>query len=211
MYRHLILEACVESLAEAIQAEINGAHRLELCSRLDLDGFTPDLELTKQVLDRVKVPVKVMIRPKGGDFVYSDVEFEKMKDEINFFKTLNIQGVVFGILDETNHLNLKQIQSLADLAFPMEVTIHKAIDETPNILQSVSELLSVDHITSILTSGGSATAIEGKETIQQMINLAGKNLKIIPAGRITSENLNEVHHLIGSAEYHGRKIVGQLD
>lgn len=206
----ILLEACVETKSEAIQAEKKGAHRIELCSHLELDGLTPSYKLTQDILNTLSIPVKVMIRPRGGDFVYNEQEFEKMKEEIKFFKTLNIQGVVFGILDEKNHLNLKQIQRLADLAFPLEVTIHKAIDETPDILQSVSELLSIDNITNILTSGGVPTAMEGKETLQKMIDIAGNDLTIIPAGRITNENLIEIHEMISAKEYHGRKIVGNL-
>lgn len=208
--RTTILEACVETLEEAIKAEQLGAHRLELCSRLDLDGLTPGIELTKQVLDKVGISVKVMIRPRAGDFVYTNQEFQQMKEEIISFRKLRIIGVVFGILDENNKLNLPQLKMLAELASPLEVTIHKAIDLTPNLLESVSELTKIQAVSSILTSGGVSTAMQGAETLRKMINCAGDSLTIIAAGRITKQNLAKVHQQIGAREYHGRRIVGEL-
>lgn len=205
-----IIEACVETLKEAVSAEQNGAHRLELCSRLDLDGLTPDIELTKQVLEKVSIPVKVMIRTRGGDFVYSDEEIESMKNEISIFKMMGVQGVVFGMLMDDNNLNLDQIKQLAELASPLEVTIHKAIDETPDILSATIELIEIGNITSILSSGGASTAIKGKEILRKMIETTGASITIIPAGSITDSNLNQVHQLIRAREYHGRRIVGQL-
>lgn len=209
--KNLLLEACVETLFEAIRAEKNGAHRLELCSRLDLDGLTPNPGITEQVLEKVNIPLKVMIRPRDGDFVYDDQELQQMKEEILLFKKLKIKGVVFGILDEKNNLNSEQIQMLAELAFPLEVTIHKAIDLTPNLLESVSELKHIDNITSILTSGAAPTAIKGTETLRKMIELSGNSLKIIPAGSITNQNLTQIDEMIGASEYHGRRIVCSLD
>lgn len=206
----LIFEACVETFEEAILAEKNGANRLELCSRLDLDGLTPDVELIKKVMEKVSIPVKVMIRPRAGGFVYSASEIEEMKDSVRFCKKMKVQEVVFGILDEDNELNLEQIQMLAKLSSPLGVTIHKAIDQTPDLLQSVSELSLIENITSILSSGGAPTATEGSEMLKKMILLAGNSLKIIPAGSVTNQNISTIHQLIGAAEYHGRRIVGEL-
>jgi len=208
--KSILLEACVETLEESIRAEKNGAHRLELCARLDLDGLTPNKELIQQVIQKIKIPVKVMIRPRVGNFVYSESELEEIKDSIGLCKKLKVYGVVFGILDQENKLNLHQIKELAEFAFPLEVTIHKAIDETPDLLRSVIELVQIPAITSILTSGGKPTAKEGSEMLRKMIQFTGESLTIIPAGRITDLNFDEVHQLIEAAEYHGRRIVGSL-
>jgi copper homeostasis protein len=205
-----ILEACVESFAEALLAEKNGADRIELCSRLDLDGLTPDVELTKNILENISIPVKVMIRPRGGDFVYSNDEIEEMKEEILRFKTLNVQGFVFGILDSDNHLNLRQIDSLSKLSFPLKVTIHKAIDLCDDPVFETKQLVKISYVTSILTSGGTPTAYEGSENIKKMIAVAGDSISIISAGSITKNNLAEIHQRIGGLEYHGRRIVGEL-
>ena len=180
--KNFILEACVETFEEAVQAEIKGADRIELCSRLDLDGLTPDLNLNKKVIDKLSIPVKVMIRPRAGNFIYSEAELKKMKDSILIFKKLKIQGVVFGVLDEENCLNLHQIKTLTEFATPLEVTIHKAIDLCPDLISSVEALKTIDGITSILTSGGANTAIEGKEMLRKMIELTESSLTIISAG-----------------------------
>lgn len=208
--KKILLEACVETFEEAILAERRGAGRLELCSQLKLDGLSPGFELTQQIVEKVNIPVKVMIRPRGGNFVYTKSELEEMQSEIKSFKQLKIRGVVFGILDQRNKLNLNQIKELAKLAFPLEVTIHKAIDQTPDLLESVLELVQIPTITSILTSGGAQTAREGNEDLKKMIQTAGTFLTIIPAGRITNQNFSEIHNLIGASEYHGRRIVGSL-
>lgn len=208
--KKILLEACVETFEEAILAERRGAGRLELCSQLKLDGLSPGFELTQQVVEKVTIPVKVMIRPRGGNFVYTKSELEEMQSEIKSFKQLKIRGVVFGILDQRNKLNLNQIKELAKLAFPLEVTIHKAIDQTPDLLESVLELVQIPTITSILTSGGAQTAREGNEDLKKMIQTAGTFLTIIPAGRITNQNFSEIHNFIGASEYHGRRIVGSL-
>jgi copper homeostasis protein len=206
----IILEACVESLKEAILAEKRGADRIELCSRLDLDGLTPGKELIKQVIHKLHIPVKVMIRPRSGDFIYSIDEISTMKDDIQYCKQAGVKGVVFGILDKTNHLNFDQIQALAEAASPLEVTIHKAIDQTPDSIASLNDLLQIEHITSILTSGGAATAMEGKDVIKKMLQASKRKINIIAAGKITDQNLAEIHQLIGAHEYHGRKIAGPL-
>lgn len=210
MHEHLTLEACVESLEDAVRAEHLGADRIELCSRLDLDGLTPERELIKQVVHKVHIPVKVMIRPRTGDFVYSTDELSAMKDDIQFCKQAGAKGVVFGILDKANHLNLDQIQQLAELASPLEVTIHKSIDLTPDPVTSLKGLTKIENITSVLTSGGAATALEGKEVIKKMLRASKGKINIMAAGRITEKNLAEIHHLISAHEYHGREIVGSL-
>jgi copper homeostasis protein len=208
-YNHLILEACVETLEEAIKAEQNGAHRIELCSRLDLDGLTPDVDLTRQVLRNVSIPVKVMIRPREWDFMYSDEEFEQMKKEIEVFKKMRVHGVVFGILDLKNRLELDRIRELASLASPLEVTVHKAIDLCEDPVAEAVVLSKLSGVDCVLTSGGATTAIEGQEVIRRMIAKAAP-LRIIAAGRITRSNLAEAHRLIGASEYHGRRIVVEL-
>ena len=166
--KNLTLEACVETLEEAIQAEKNGAHRLELCSRLDLDGLTPDMELTKQVLAAVYIPVKVMIRPRAGDFNYTMPELMQIREEIMAFKKLPLEGVVLGMLDNKNQLNLPHIAVLANMAYPLGVTIHKAIDLCKDPVAEIEKLETLFGVTSVLTSGGAQTALEGAKVIKQM-------------------------------------------
>ncbi len=206
----MIIEACVETLQEAIQAEKNGADRVELCSRLDLDGLTPSEKLIQEVVGVLKIPVMVMIRPREDDFIYSSDEINGMLQSIQMCKKHRIQGIVLGILTLHNKPDLDALKLLVDAAVPLEITFHKAIDATPDPVTSAEMLSGVKEISRILTSGGESTAIEGTKTIRTMQKTVRGKISIIAAGRITRENLKKHIGLIGVNEYHGRKIVGDL-
>ena len=126
----IIKEVCVDSLEDAVSAEKNGANRIELCGRLDLDGLTPSRELIKESFYTLKIPVRVMIRPKHSSFIYSEEEINTMIEDINFCKSLGLDGVVFGCLDENSNFNMTQINKLSKIAKPLNVVIHKSIDYT---------------------------------------------------------------------------------
>ena len=192
-------------------AQQHGADRIELCSRLDLDGLSPDLELIDKTLSNLTIPVKVMIRPRSGNFVYSESELESMENEIDQFKALGVTEVVFGVLNQKNEIDMKATARLAKRSSPMKVTFHKAIDHTPNILGGLETLKSIPGITSILTSGGKITALKGQNVLKEMIQLSEDQLVIIPAGQITDKNIIELHESIGASEYHGRRILGNLN
>ena len=198
----------MENVDQAIRAQELGADRIELCDRLDLDGITPSDETIDRVLESVQIPVKVMIRPRGGDFVYNSREIEMMIEKIRYCKDKKVPGVVFGALDGKGGLDLGSISLLAKEAAPMEVTIHKAIDLTIDPVEAVRELRSLDNIDSILTSGKAPTADEGKEVIKAMIEAAEDRLEIIVAGRVKHNNLEDLHKKIHAREYHGRNIMG---
>jgi len=201
-----VKEVCVESYAEALSAAVSGASRIELCENLAVGGTTPSLGTIKKCLEKIQVPVMVMIRPRGGDFNYSADEFDIMKDDILQCKALNVSGVVFGILDESNNIDKERTQQLVQLSRPMAVTFHKAIDSTTNILQVV-EFLKMIGVDRILSSGGKATALEGAETLNQMIKLASPELTIVVAGKVTYENFETLQSCIHSSEFHGRRII----
>lgn len=207
MNMNYIKEACVETLKQAIRAEKAGADRIELCANLDIGGITPSFELIREVKERVSIPIRIMIRPRGGDFIYSQEEIRMMKMQIEYCKTQSIEGVVFGVLKRDNTLDVKTISELAKVAFPIKVTIHKAIDETPNIMQALEQLLMIDSVTTILTSGGKTTAEEGKKTLRGMIELAQEKLEIMPAGSITTANVARLHEFVNAKAYHGKRIV----
>lgn len=207
----LILEACVETFEQAQNAEKNGADRIELCGDLSVGGVTPSLALIEKSKSELTIPIMVMIRPRGGNFVYSVEELEQMKSEIIFCKKLGVKGVVFGILDNKNQINESQTRTLCELAFPMEVTFHKAIDEVEDPKSELNKLLNISNLNRVLTSGKSRTALEGAELIKEMMAASAGKLTILSAGKVTNQNLLKVHETIGGEEYHGRKIVGDLD
>ena len=210
MSKKYIKEACVESLAQAIKAEEKGADRLELCAYLAFDGLTPAPDLISEVIKAVKIPVRVMIRPRNGDFNYSEEELEHMKACIAFCKKEGSEGVVFGVSNESKKLNIEAIKMLTKAAKPLKVVIHKAIDATPDIDAALKELLQVEGVDTVLTSGGKSNAFDGAENLNRLITMAGNKLQIMPAGKITQFNLTELHHLVEAEAYHGRLIVGEL-
>jgi len=201
-----IKEVCVESFREAADAVNGGATRIELCENLTVGGTTPSYGTIKKSLQALPVPVMVMIRPRGGNFCYSSTEIEIMKDDIAICKSLGVYGVVFGVLTADNEVDVTVAAQLVELAKPMQITFHKAIDETPDILKATAEVMNLG-IDRILSSGGKPTAAEATETLRQMIALAAPKTRIIVAGKVTHENYVQIAAAIPSTDYHGRRLV----
>jgi copper homeostasis protein len=201
-----VKEVCVESFQETVAAIASGATRIELCEHLSCGGTTPSYGTIRQVIDKFDLPVMVMIRPRGGNFCYSQDEYEIMCHDIEICRHLNPTGVVFGLLNEDKTIDLERTAQLVNLARPMQVTFHKAIDESLDILMSVKQLRDIG-VDRILTSGGEDTALQGSGMLQKMIEIAGDQLKIIVAGKVTWENFDEIRNLIPSSDYHGRRLV----
>ena len=202
----MIKEACVESFEKSLEAQNNRANRIELCENLAVGGTTPSYGTVKVCLEKLNIPIFPMIRARGRNFVYSKDAIEIMKEDIKAFKDLGVKGVVFGFLTSDNKIDLELTKELVDLAYPMEVTFHKAIDEILNPLDYIDDLVNIG-IKRILTSGGEATALEGKDLINEMIKKSNKRLKVVVAGKVTKENLNELSNLICANEFHGKLIV----
>ena len=202
----MIKEACVESFEKALEAQNNGADRIELCENLSVGGTTPSYGTVKICLEKLNIPIFPMIRARGGNFIYSKDEIEIMKEDIKIFKELGVKGLVLGCLTSDNKIDLELTKTLVNLAYPMEITFHKAIDEISNPLDYIDDLVDIG-IKRILTSGGKATALEGKDLINEMIKKSNGRLKIVVAGKVTKENLNELSNLISADEFHGKLIV----
>lgn len=207
----MIKEACVETFEQAMLAEKKGADRIELCSELSVGGLTPAAKLMKKTCSVLKIPVMVMIRPRAGNFHYSEEEISQMKQEIDLAKKAGAAGVVFGLLTSKNQIDIENTRILADYATPLPVTFHKAIDELENPADGVPVLKNIRGITRILTSGGKATADEGAEVIRKMKEATGENLTIVAAGKITDKNINQIQKLTQVSEFHGKQIVGNLN
>lgn len=210
----LLKEACIESLPQALAAERQGADRLELCSRLDVGGLTPGAALVEAVLSSVKIPVMLMIRCREGNFCYSPAEMEEMLRQIAAFKSMGspqLAGFVTGVLTEDATVDVKALRRLTAAAHPYPITFHKAIDACAEPLAAIRVLKTQPGVSRVLSSGGAATALAGAGVLRSMIQEAGNDLTLIAAGKVTHENLETVHKLIGAREYHGRLIVGRLD
>jgi copper homeostasis protein len=203
-------EACVESVIEAVHAQEKGADRIELCADLNSGGITPSYALIESAKKIVKIPLMVMIRPRAGDFIYDTSEVKIMRQSIDVCKSVGIMGVVLGVLNKSNQVDVETTIDLVKYALPLQVTFHKAIDVTPDIFEAVIRLAEINGITRILSSGGTKTALDGAEVLNKMIGISGDKLTIIAAGKVTSDNISEVSRVIHTNEFHGRKIVGVL-
>jgi copper homeostasis protein len=202
----MIREKCIGSFLEALEAQELGAERVELCDNLTEGGTTPSYGTIKMVVEKLNIPAFVIIRPRGGDFYYTPEEIEIMKEDIKICKELGVKGVVIGALNRDNTINYDAIKDMIDLAKPMSITFHKAIDELENPVTEVKKLANLG-VNRILTSGTKETALEGKNILREMIKEAGEDTIIIVAGKVTKDNLNEISNLIPTKEYHGKKIV----
>lgn len=172
-----------------------------------MDGLTPSLSLVKDVLDNVSIPVKVMIRPRQGNFQYSPQEILKMTASIYSMKDIGVYGIVLGLLNKYRSVDFINTASLAEIAKPLHVTFHKAIDYSTNILESTKIISEISSVDSILSSGGKPTAKDGHMTLNKMIAATGNKVEIIAAGKITKDNLSEHQRLLNTNSYHGRRIV----
>ena len=208
--RPFVLEACVETIQQGLLAEKNHADRIEFCHRLDIGGVTPNHDLIRTAVDTIKIPVKIMIRPRGGDFIYSDSEVDRMKSDIKYCKSIGVEEVVLGALNKNGELDFSLTQMLANLAIPMKVTFHKAIDEVSNYMNALKTLSTMQNIGSVLTSGTKENALAGKDYIKIASEEFSETLNIIAAGSITNTNLKKIHSELNMEEYHGKKIVGDL-
>ncbi|MFY0601973.1 MAG: copper homeostasis protein CutC [Cyclobacteriaceae bacterium] len=208
--RDYIVEACVEGVDQAIRAEKQGASRIELCASLDLDGLTPDVETVRAAFQSCSIPIRVIIRPREGGFVYSKSELEQMKQSILQCKEIGVEGVVFGVTTGDNELDILAIRELAKVAHPLKITIHKAIDTVKNPSADLKKLIEIKEINAVLTSGTKQTCIEGSTIIKELIENAKSKLEIIACGKVTDQNIEEVHQIIGAKAYHGKLVVGSL-
>jgi copper homeostasis protein len=197
----LLLEVAVDSLERAIAAERAGAHRLELCARLELGGLTPCLELIRQVRSAVRIPIHVMVRPRPGGFLYTAEEFAEMKQSISAIKTETVQGFVTGALLPGHSVDTLRVRELVALASPMQVTFHRAFDETKDLAAALEDIvLTGAH--RILASGGVPDAQSGAPVLRSLIQQAGNRIAILPGGGLHAGNIPEVAHATGARELH---------
>lgn len=195
-----IIEVVTSSVHSSVEAEIGGAGRIELCGALATAGITPSPGLFLQVKKSVSIPVYVMIRPREGNFCYSDTEFSVMLEEINYFKSTGADGFVFGLLNEDGTVDITRTRILVEACGEFPVTFHRAIDVTPDIFQAMEDIISCG-CKRILTSGGAPTGPEGVESIHKLADQAGDRIIIMPGGGIRPDTFEKMVHT-KIMEYH---------
>lgn len=195
------LEICIDSLQSAIIAQEAGADRVELCADLLEGGITPSYGMIKLVRKSIKIDLAVMIRPRGGDFCYSDQEFSLMKEDILLAKDLGANCLVFGILTPNGHVDIERTSQLVELTKPLQVTFHRAFDLTRDPFQALEDIITCG-ADRILTSGQQQTAILGKEIIKDLVIKARQRISIMAGSGVNPDNKVELLNHCGVKELH---------
>ncbi len=201
------VEAAVDSFAAALAAQAAGVHRMELCGPLQQGGTTPSAGLIARCLERLLVSVHVLVRPRVGDFVYTDDEFEIMKRDIAVAKELGADGVVIGILTPDGEVDADRLAELHAVASPLHVGFHRAFDSVTDQDEALELLVSLQFDT-ILTSGAAPTATEGTARLKRLVERADDRIGIIAGGSIDAANAGALIKATGVQIVHGRSFEG---
>ena len=203
--RKYTLEICVDSVESAINAQRGGATRLELCSNLIIGGTTPTKSLFEEVRKNVNIPINVLIRPRFGDFLYSDYEVNIIRNEIKMFKELGANGIVVGILTKNGEIDLYNMKKFIDEAQGTPITFHRAFDVCKNPIEAFYQLHELG-IQNILTSGQAQNCLKGKKLLKELVGLSNKNNKskteILVGAGLNMENIGEIANSTGATNFH---------
>lgn len=196
-----ILEGCVDSVESAINATRGGANRLELCSNLIIGGTTPSKGLFLEVRKNCNTKIHVLIRPRFGDFCYTEHEFNIIKEEVKMFKELGADGVVIGILKPDGILDIERMEEIMELSLDMSVTLHRAFDVCKDPLQALEQAKELG-IHTILTSGQKNHCIAGKDLIKELVKKAAGEIDILIAGGVCAKVIEEMYPATQATSFH---------
>ena len=196
-----LIEGCVDSHASALAAFQGGADRLELCANLAIGGTTPSRALFRQVRRDCAVKINVLIRPRFGDFLYSDAELDEMREEIEAFRDLGANGVVTGVLTPEGEVDERRMRRLADSAGGMDITLHRAFDMTRDPFAALEAAVRLGCRT-ILTSGQARNALEGAELLGELVRRAAGRIEIMAGCGVRKENIRAIHQRAGIRAFH---------
>ena len=204
----MLIEAAVESVDAAVAAAEGGAHRIELCLELSSGGTTPDVQLLRDCHSRVPLPIFVLVRPRPGNFLYSDDEHRTMRGQIQLLKQAGARGIVTGALTFTQQVHEAQTVALIEAAWPLPVTFHRAFDDCIDLSGALEILIKLE-VERVLTSGGARTAADGAAQIAKLVTQARERIEILAGGGINETNVarlvaetgvREVHFSVTNAE-----------
>ena len=181
--RPILIEACVDSVDAAIAAERAGAHRIELCADLAEGGTTPSAGTIQLACERLAIPVFVMVRPRGGDFLYSSAEIETMLRDLELMRVLGAHGIVIGALARDGTVDVVATRALVEAARPLPVTFHRAFDLTRDLEEALDALIDCG-VDRVLTSGGAPRAADGIEMLGALAARAGGRITVMAGGGI---------------------------
>ncbi|AOF91389.1 copper homeostasis protein CutC [Sinorhizobium sp. RAC02] len=196
-----LIELCVEGIDGFLAAQEAGADRVELCASLVEGGLTPSLATIRAAVKAAKIPVHVIIRPRGGDFLYSDTEFETMVEDIKALRDEGVSGVVIGCLTPDGRIDELRTKALVEAAGPMSVTCHRAFDMTADAREALEALIRCG-IDRVLTSGQRDTAVEGVAILKAAVEQADGRIVIMGCGALDAGNIQTVRDETGLTEMH---------
>jgi copper homeostasis protein len=202
------LEICADSVESAVNAQVAGADRVELCDNLLEGGTTPSFGTIAAARDNLTIGLHVIIRPRGGDFLYTDPEYDIMRRDIELCGETGVDGIVIGILRTDATIDIERTQKLIELAHTMSVTFHRAFDMCSDPFKGLEDIISAG-ASRLLTSGQRNTVPEGASLIQNLVKQAGKRIIIMPGSGLDESNIAEMARLTGAGEFHltGRKTI----
>jgi copper homeostasis protein len=201
MIQKCLLEISVETLEAALVAERGGADRIELCGNLSIGGVTPGANLLRAVRANLLIPIFSMVRPRAGNFLYSDGELAEMKRSIVGAKESGMDGMVLGVLTKDHRVDVGRTRELVEIAKPLPVTYHRAFDEVADLHQALEDAIQTG-AKRILTSGGKTSALEGAAVLAKLIEAAGERIVILPGAGISASNIKQVALQTGAGEFH---------
>ena len=205
MFQNKKIEIACFNLESSLIVEKAGADRVELCANISVGGTTPSIEIIQKARKNLTIDLYVMIRPRGGNFVYSEAELDQMKSDIENIKQLDVNGFVFGILNEDNTINIEQNKALVELAKPFPCTFHRAFDAVSNYEQALEDIIASGFST-LLTSGTFSDVMEGNEVLKKLVEQAKNRIEIMPGGGLRSTNISKLNQIVNANWYHSSAI-----
>lgn len=195
------IECCCTSLYEAREAKAGGAARIELCEDLSVGGVTPSRELIRRVVEEAGLPVNVLVRPRGGDFVFNDHEVNEMLESIAFCHEAGVNAVVIGALDANGDVDMPVMRRLIEAAGPLPVTFHRAFDCCRSPIEAFEDIRRLG-CARLLTSGHESNAWDGRELIRKLVGIAGQDIIVMPGCGVRTTNIAALDAFCGASEYH---------
>lgn len=201
MANKIKLEICAQSITSALAAQEGGADRIELCTALEVGGLTPSPATMLAAKRLLSIPVCVLIRPRPGDFIYSDLEYDCIKRDVEWCKQNGMDGVVIGILNKDATIDIPRMRELAELARPMQVVCHRAFDQTPDPNVALEQLIELG-FDRVLTSGQAQNAVVGRDILRGLVAQANGRITVMPGNGVNTDNLAELIAYTGAPDFH---------
>lgn len=202
----ILVEICLDSIESAVAAAEGGAHRVELCDNLPEGGTTPSRGMIAVARDAIEIGLHVLVRPRGGDFCYSEREVEVMRKDVETIGELGAEGVVLGALLADGSVDCRLTRDLVERARPMSVTFHRAFDRSRNATEALEQLLELG-VDRVLTSGQAPSALEGLERLTELVDVAGERLTILVGGGVSARTARAIVDGSGAREIHAGSSV----